>query len=280
MNEAIRETRKWSYEKSQLTTWVKPSAPFPTGSIAYTKPLFHLVKCMILASPWSLTSVRIASQKKILMVWSRAVAITAKSQYRAIDEHNRRGMQQPQQPRYFLFFFFFFLRLRLLVLYLVHILNISNDNVYHADLNRGSVNLHLTSLNRQRMREIDWARAITWVCPSGWVMYICENRLSCPRKVKSVLASTLCWSSEPLKVALKVKMISAALHIIITLHISNESAFLNVWLNERFKTHSKTVSYRHRVAQQWNCTDWDPSRTRRLNINRKSILSVRFEDQN
>ncbi len=49
------------------------------------------------------------------------------------------------------------------------LLNISNDNnVYHADLYRGSVNLHLTSLNRQRMREIDWARAITWVRPSGW----------------------------------------------------------------------------------------------------------------
>ncbi len=31
--------------------------------------------------------------------------------------------------------------------------NISNDNnVYHADLYRGLVNLHLTSLNRQRMR--------------------------------------------------------------------------------------------------------------------------------
>ncbi len=39
--------------------------------------------------------------------------------------------------------------------------------------------------------------------------------------------------SLALKVALKVKMISAALHIIITLHISNESAFLNVQLNER-----------------------------------------------
>ncbi len=33
---------------------------------------------------------------------SRAVVITAISQYHAIDEHNRRGMQQ---PRYFLFFF-------------------------------------------------------------------------------------------------------------------------------------------------------------------------------
>ncbi len=81
-------------------------------------------------------------------------------------------------------------------------------------------------------------------------MYICENRSSCPRKEKSVLTSTLCWSAEPLNVTLKVKMISAALHIIITLHILNESAFLNVWLNEWFKTHSKTVSYRHRVAQQ------------------------------
>ncbi len=51
-----------------------------------------------------------------------------------------------------------------------YVLNISNDNnVYHADLYRGLSNLHLTSLNRQRMREIDWARAITWVCPSGGV---------------------------------------------------------------------------------------------------------------
>ncbi len=47
----------------------------------------------------------------------RAVAITAISQYRAIDEHNRRGMQQ---PRYFLFFFFFLEGYALLVLYLVH----------------------------------------------------------------------------------------------------------------------------------------------------------------
>ncbi len=42
-------------------------------------------------------------QEKIIVEF-RAVAITAISQYRAIDEHNRRGMQQPQQPRYFLFF--------------------------------------------------------------------------------------------------------------------------------------------------------------------------------
>ncbi len=50
-----QETREWSYEESQLTTWVKPSAPFITGSIAYTKPLFRLVKCTILPLPWSLT---------------------------------------------------------------------------------------------------------------------------------------------------------------------------------------------------------------------------------
>ncbi len=131
-------------------------------------------------------------------------------------------MQQPQQPRYFLFFFFVRLRSTRFILS-AYVLNISN--VYHADLYRGSVNLHLRSLNRQRMWEIDWAHAITCVCPSGWVMYICENRLSCPRKAKYVLTSTLCWSAETLKVALKVKMISAALHIIITLHISNESAF-------------------------------------------------------
>ncbi len=100
----------------------------------------------------------------------RAVAITAISQYRAIDQHNRRGMQQPQQPRYFLFFFFVRLRPSRFILS-AYVLNISNDNnVYHADLYRGSVNLHLTSLNRQWMREIDWARAITWVCPSGGVM--------------------------------------------------------------------------------------------------------------
>ncbi len=191
------------------------------------------------------------------IVGVRAVAITAISQYRAIDEHNRRGMQQPQQPRLFLFF----VRLRPSRFILnAYILNISNDNnVYHADLYRGSVNLHLTSLNRQRMREIDWARAITWVCPSGRVMYICENRSSCPRKEKSVSASTLCWSAEPLKVALKVKMIWTACFIT---YLEWISVFERVV--EWTVTHSKTVSYRHRVEQQWNCTDWDPSRTRRL----------------
>ncbi len=162
-------------------------------------------------------------------------------------------MQQQQQPRYFLFFFVRLRPSRFIIS--EHVLNISNDNnVYHADLYRGLVNLHLTSLNRQRMREIDWARAITCVCASGRVMYICENRLSCPRKAKSVLTSTICWSAEPLKVALKVKMISTACFITYL----EWSAFLNVQLNERFKTHSKTVPYRHCVAQQWNCTDWQP----------------------
>ncbi len=130
------------------------------------------------------------------------------------------------------------------------------------------------------MREIDWARAITWVCPSGGVMYICENRSSCPRKVKSVLTSTLCWSAEALKVALKVKMISAALHIIITLHISNESAFWTYsWMNGLRPTQRQSLT-----ATVWRNNETalsdSPSRTRRLNLNRKSILSVRFEDQN
>ncbi len=85
-------------------------------------------------------------------VTNRAVAITAISQYRAIDEHNRRGMQQPQQPRYFLFVSVRLLPSRFILS--AYVLNISNDNnVYHADLYRGSVNLHLTSPNRQRMRE-------------------------------------------------------------------------------------------------------------------------------
>ncbi len=44
-------------------------------------------------------------------------------------------------------------------------------------------------------------------------MYICENRLSCPWKAKAVLASTPCWSAEPFKVVLKVKMISTACFI-------------------------------------------------------------------
>ncbi len=83
---------------------------------------------------------------------SRAVEITTISQYCAIDEHNRWGMQQPQQPWYFRVFFF----LRLCPSRSTHracLLNISNDNnVYHADLYRGSINLHLTTLN------IKWER--------------------------------------------------------------------------------------------------------------------------
>ncbi len=204
-------------------------------------------------------------------VWIRAVAITAISQYRAIDEHNRRGMKQPQQPRYFLFFF---VRLRPSRFILsAYVLNISNDNnVYHADLYRGSVNLHLTSLNRQRMREINWARAITWVCPSGWVMYICENRLSCPRKAKSVSASTLCWSAEPLKVALKVKMF----HYISRM---NQRFWTCSWMNgDPLKDSPLPPPCGATMKLHW-LTD-SPSRTRRWNINRKSILSVRFEDQN
>ncbi len=100
----------------------------------------------------------------------RAVAITAISQYRAFESITAEECNN-RSNRDISFFFFFFLRLcpsRFILS--AYVLNISNDNnVYHADLYRGSVNLHLTSLNRQRMREIDWARAITWVCPSGGV---------------------------------------------------------------------------------------------------------------
>ncbi len=62
-------------------------------------------------------------------------------------------MQQPQQPRYFHVLFFVRLRPSHFTL-CACVLNISNDNnVYRADLYSGSVNLHLTILNRQRMRE-------------------------------------------------------------------------------------------------------------------------------
>ncbi len=133
-------------------------------------------------------------------------------------------MQQPQQPRYFRVFFPVRLRSSHFT-FRACVLNISNDNnVYHADLYSGSVNLHLTSLNDSEWeREIDWSCAITCVCPSGKVMYICENRLSYPRKAKSVLASTHCWSAEPLKVALKVKMISTALY------------YIPLWMNQPFE---------------------------------------------
>ncbi len=135
--------------------------------------------------------------------------------------------------------------------------------MYRADLYRGSVDLHLTSLNRQR-----WERstATTCVCHSCRVMYIWENRLSRPRKAKSVLASTLYRSSEPLKAALKVKWFQQR----VSLHISEWISAFELAVEWTVKD-SKTVSY-SLVAKQWNCTDWQPS-TRRWNINRESILS-------
>ncbi len=73
------------------------------------------------------------------------------------------------------------------------VLNISNDNnVYHADLYRGSVHLHLTNLNRLRKRER--SADLKWLSKLKWF----QQRVS--------------------------------LHL-----FSNESAFLNVQLNERFK---------------------------------------------
>ncbi len=49
MNEAIRETRECRYGKLVRTNWVNHQCRFTTGSTAYTKPLFCLVKCTILA---------------------------------------------------------------------------------------------------------------------------------------------------------------------------------------------------------------------------------------
>ncbi len=121
---------------------------------------------------WLCVFILVSSPSKTenICVVSRAVAITAISQYRAFESITAEECNN-RSNRDISFFFFFFLRLcpsRFILS--AYVLNISNDNnVYHADLYRGSVNLHLTSLNRQRMREIDWARAITWVCPSGGV---------------------------------------------------------------------------------------------------------------
>ncbi len=75
----------------------------------------------------------------------RAVAITAISQYRAFESITAEECNN-RSNRDISFFFFFFLRLcpsRFILS--AYVLNISNDNnVYHADLYRGSVNLHLT----------------------------------------------------------------------------------------------------------------------------------------
>ncbi len=96
------------------------------------------------------------------------------------------------------------------------------------------------------------------------VMYVCENRLPCPRKAKSVLASTHCWSAETLKVGLKVK-------IILT------SCFISLWMKRRFERAVEWTVKDSLKDNETSLTD-SPSRTRRWNINIKSILSVRFED--
>ncbi len=165
----------------------------------------------------------------------RAVAITATSQYHVIDEHNRGGMEQ---PRYFPVFF----SIRLRPSYFTHhacVLNISNDNNvlcwFVQWLSKFALNKPKQTANE---REIDWSCEITFVCRSGRVMYICENKLSCPRKAKSVLALKHCWSAEPLKVALKVKMISTACFIT---YLFEWISHLNMLSNERLKTHSKTL---------------------------------------
>ncbi len=143
----------------------------------------------------------------------------------------------------------------------------------HADLYRVSVDLHLISLNKQWIRETDWSRAITCVCPSGRVMYICENRLSCPGKAKS-LSEHRCSAGQLslLKWCSKLKWFQQSVSLPQTGHYI--SLWMSEQLNERLKTHSKTVSYRHLVVKKWNSTDGQPSRTRRWNINRKSVQVI------
>ncbi len=55
MNETIRETRIAAMEKKSVNLSRNHQCRFKMGSTAYTKPLFCLVKCTILALPWSLT---------------------------------------------------------------------------------------------------------------------------------------------------------------------------------------------------------------------------------
>ncbi len=41
-------------------------------------------------------------------------------------------------------------------------------------------------------REIDWACAITWVCPSGRVMYICEKQVVMSKESEICLKGAVC----------------------------------------------------------------------------------------
>ncbi len=78
-----------------------------------------------------------------------------------------------------------------------------------------------------------------------------------------------CWSAEPLKVALKVKMVSTAFH------------YIFLWMNQRFwmcgwmnglKTQRQSLTATLWRNNETALTD-SPCRTRRWNINRKSIWS-------
>ncbi len=72
----------------------------------------------------------------------------------------------------------------------------------------------------------------------------------------SVLALTLCWSAEPLKVALKFKMISTA--CVITSLFERISVFERVveWtVKDSIKD---SLSHRYLVPKQWNCINWQP----------------------
>ncbi len=112
------------------------------------------------------------------------------------------------------------------------------------------------------MREIDWSRAITCVCPCIFEKIGCHVQ----GKQISVFASALCWSAEPLKVALRVKN-----------DFTSVCHYIFLWMNQRFE-----------CVVEWTVKDslkdsllpppcgetmklhW-LTRTRRWNINRRSL---------
>ncbi len=69
MNETVRETGNEAMKLSQSVNHLsKPSVPFYNGVYNLYKLLFRLVKCTILALPWSFNDVRMQSWMKFLVV--------------------------------------------------------------------------------------------------------------------------------------------------------------------------------------------------------------------
>ncbi len=112
--------------------------------------------------------------------------------------------------------------------------------MYHADLYRGSVDLHFnkpkqTANERDRLISCDYLR-LSFRQNNG---YLRKQVVVSKESEIPVWASMLCWSTELFKVTLSVNIISTACVIKIdwSLHISlNETVLLNLQLNERLKT--------------------------------------------